>query len=153
MTRTAAALILLLAACARDTIPGTQIPDEPKTRAVLDAFGRYKAALEARDATALYGLAAPSYYDPGDPSRGVGPTDYQTLQTKLQHDFDKVDGLKLEVTLKDVQVKGEEARVDYFQVLRYAVNTPSGARWKSESDDARMKMVKVGGEWKIASGL
>ena len=62
-------------------------------------------------------------------------------------------GLKLEVTLKDVQVKGDRANIDYFQVLRYAVNTPAGERWKSESDDARMKMVKVGPEWKIASGL
>jgi len=50
MKRTAA-LLLLLAACSHDTIPGTQIPDEPKTRAVLDVFGQYKAALEARDAT------------------------------------------------------------------------------------------------------
>ena len=55
--------------------------------------------------------------------------------------------------IKDVQVKGDQANVDYFQVLRYAVNTPSGERWKSESDDARMKMVKIGQEWKIASGL
>jgi hypothetical protein len=152
MKRTAA-LLLLLAACSHDTIPGTQIPDEPKTRAVLDVFGQYKAALEARDANALYGLAAPSYYDPGDQVKGLGPTDYQSLPGKLQHDFDKVGGLKLEVTLKDVQVKGEEARVDYFQVLRYAVTTPSGERWKSESDDARMKLIKVGRDWKIASGL
>ncbi|TMA28292.1 MAG: hypothetical protein E6J78_06485 [Deltaproteobacteria bacterium] len=152
MSRTAL-LLLLLAGCSHATIPGTQIPDEPKTRAVLDVFGRYKSALESRDATALYGLASPSYYDPGDPGRGVGPTDYQALQGKLQHDFDKVAGVKLEVTLKDVQVKGEEAHVDYFQVLRYAVNTPSGERWKSESDDARMKMVRVGGEWRISSGL
>jgi len=148
-----AALLLLLAACSRNTIPGTQIPDEPRTRAVLDVFGQYKAALEARDANALYGLAAPVYYDAGDAVRGLAPTDYKALPGKLQHDFDKVAGLKLEVTVKDVQVRGDQANVDYFQVLRYAVNTPSGERWKSESDDARMKMVKIGQEWKIASGL
>jgi hypothetical protein len=147
------AALLLLAACSHSTIPGTQIPDEPRTRAVLDVFGRYKEALEARDANGLYALAAPTYYDAGDPVRGLGPTDYQSLPGKLQHDFEKVAGVRLEVTIKDVQVKGEEARVDYFQVLRYAVNTPAGERWKSESDDARMKLVKVGPEWKIASGL
>src|SRR5437868_12557090 len=97
----AAALLLFLAACSHNTIPGTQIPDEPRTRAVLDVFGQYKNALESRDANALYGLAAPSYYDPGDPSRGLGPTDYKSLPGKLQHDFDRVPGLKLEVTVKD----------------------------------------------------
>jgi hypothetical protein len=148
-----AALLLFLAACSHSTIPGTQIRDEPKTREVLDVLGQYKAALEARDSSAILGLAAPTYYDPGDPNRGLAPTDYKTLPGKLQHDFDKVAGVKLEITLKDVQVKGEQARIDYFQVLRYAVNTPAGERWKSESDDARMKLVKVGPDWKIASGL
>jgi hypothetical protein len=38
-------------------------------------------------------------------------------------------------------------------VLRYAVATPSGEKWKSESDDARMRFVRLNGEWKIASGL
>ena len=64
-----------------------------------------------------------------------------------------MNGIKLEATVKDIQVKGDEARLDYFQVLRYAVKTPTGETWKSESDDARMKFVKVDGQWKIVSGL
>jgi hypothetical protein len=61
--------------------------------------------------------------------------------------------VRLDATIKDLQVKGAEARLDYFQVLRYAVATPNGEKWKSESDDARMRFVQVNGEWKIASGL
>ena len=61
--------------------------------------------------------------------------------------------MRLEPTIKALDVKGEQARLDYFQVLRYAVATPSGEKWKSESDDARMQFVRVNGEWKIASGL
>ena len=56
--------------------------------------------------------------------------------------------------MRDVEVKGQEARIDYYQVLRFALRTPNGSeRWKSVSDDSRMKFVKVQGEWKIASGL
>jgi hypothetical protein len=142
-----------LLACSHATLPGTQIPDSPQNRAVLDVFSRYRVALESRDSTAIYALAAPGYADGGDATHGLGPTDYASLQKKLQTDFAKVTGIKLEATIKDIEVKGEEARLDYFQVLHYAVATPSGERWKSESDDARMKFVRVDGQWKIVSGL
>ena len=144
---------LLAVGCSHATLPGTNIADTPQNRAVLEVFARYQKALEARDANAIYSLAAPSYSDTGDAAHGVPPSDYGSLREKLQADLSRVTGLRLEATVKDIQVKGEEARVDYFQVLRYAVATPTGERWKSESDDARMKFVKVSGAWKIASGL
>jgi hypothetical protein len=152
--RTAAILAAACAAaCSHATLPGTNIPDNDQTRAVLDVFGRYREAIQARDSAALLALAAPSYYDAGDPSHSIGPTDRASLETKLQTDFKKVNGLKLETTIRDIQVKGDEANLDYFEILRYAVATPTGERWKSESDDSRMKFVKIAGEWKISSGL
>lgn len=147
------AAALALSACSHSRIAGTNIEDSPTTRAILDLFGKYRQALEARDASGLLALAAPSYSDAGDAAHGVGPTDYASLQQKLQKDFASVTGLKLEATVKDLSVEGDKARLDYFQVLRYAVATQGGERWKSESDDARMKFVRVSGEWKIASGL
>ncbi|MCA1828207.1 MAG: nuclear transport factor 2 family protein [Myxococcales bacterium] len=144
---------LLATACSHATLPGTNIPDSPQNRAVLDVFAKYRDALEARDPSALFALAAPTYYDAGDPTHSLAPTDYGSLQKKLQTDFGKVNGIKLEATVKDIEVKGDEAHLDYFQVLRYAVKTPSGETWKSESDDARMKFVRVDGQWKIVSGL
>jgi len=143
-----------LACSHRGTIPGTNIADEPETRAVLQVFVRYKRGLEARDANALLQLAAPDYYDPSDSSAGEGPTDYETLKVKLPQAFEKVSGLKLETTVRDVEVKGQEAQIDYYQVLHFAIRTPTGGeRWRTVSDDARMRLVMVGGEWKIASGL
>jgi hypothetical protein len=142
-----------LLACAHSTLSGTNIPDTEENRAVLETFSRYRDALEARDASALYELAAPVYSDRGDPAHALAPTDYASLKQKLETDFTRVNGVKLEATIKDIEVKGDEARLDYFQVLHYAVKTPSGEKWKSESDDARMKFVRVSGRWKIASGL
>src|SRR5205814_2190565 len=109
--------------------------------------------LEARDAGAILALTTPDYTDAGDPARGISPTDHQRLEQRLKGDLSKVTGLRLEATVKDMEVRGEQARLDYFQVLRYAVATPSGEKWKSESDDARMRFVRLNGEWKIASGL
>ena len=144
---------LAAAACSHAMLPGTNIRDTPQNRAVLDVFGRYKQALEARDAGAILALTTPDYTDAGDPARGISPTDHQRLEQRLKGDLSKVTGLRLEATVKDMEVRGEEARLDYFQVLRYAVATPSGEKWKSESDDARMRFVRLNGEWKIASGL
>jgi hypothetical protein len=154
MRATAAlACALALSACSHSKIAGTNIDDSPAARAILDVFNKYRQALEARDPAGLLALAAPSYTDPGDAPHGVGPTEYSSLPDKLKKDFDHVTGVRLEATVKDLNVQGDKARLDYFQVLRYAVATPSGERWKSESDDARMKFVRVDGQWKIASGL
>jgi len=147
----AAAAAASLACSHGGTIEGTRIPDDPETQAVLQVFVRYKRGLEARDANALLQLAAPDYYDT---SAGEAPTDYEGLKIKLPQTFEKVSGLKIEATVRDVEVKGQEARIDYYQVLHFAIRTPTGTeRWRSLSDDARMKLVKRGGEWKIASGL
>lgn len=147
------ALLLALAACSHGQIQGTNVDDTPTNRAIIEVFAKYRQALEARDPTGLLALAAPAYADSGDPGRGVGPTDYAGLEKKLKTDFDRVTGVRLEATVKELAVEGERAHLDYFQVLRYAVATPTGEKWKSESDDARMKFLKVNGEWKIASGL
>lgn len=150
-----AALFALAAsfACSHNTLPGTEIEDTPQTRAVLDVFTAYRNALQSRDPKSILALTAPSYFDNGDPGHALSPTDYAALPGKLQHDFEKVTTLRLEATIKDIEVKGNQAHLDYFQVLRYSFDTPTGEKWKTESDDARMKFVKVGNAWKISSGL
>lgn len=141
---------LALAACSHRTIAGTNIDDTPQVRAVLDVLGQYKNAMEARDGAALLRLAAPGYFDATDVAH---PVDYETLRRTLAHQFDNVPSLKLDLTIKDVEIKGEVARVDYYAVLRYDVKTQIGEKWKPSSDDARMRFARVGGEWKITSGL
>lgn len=144
--------LLLAAACSHNTIAGTNIPDEPETRALLDVLNKYKEGMEERNAQALLALTAPSYYDT---SRINRPIDYAALQKELPADLGKLAGVRLEMTIKDVKVDGQKANVDFFQVLRYAVRLPDGSeKWQpAQSDDARMKFVQAGGVWKIASGL
>jgi hypothetical protein len=155
--RIAAALfaVFLCAACSHNTIPGTSIPDKPENRAVLDVLAAYKAAMEARDPDALLSLAAPNYFDKGDPNRQstTGPLDYGSLRREIPEDFKDVKSVHLDITVHDVQVEGEKARVDYYAVLRYAISVSAGEKWFSEADDARMRLVKINGRWKIASGL
>jgi len=151
--RIAPLLALGALACAHQTIPGTTIPDEPQNRAVLQVLANYKQAMEARDADALFALAAPGYFDKGDPSRPTDPHDLQGLRRTVPKDFSSVRVLKLDIDIRNLKIDGERAQVDYFGVMRYAIAVPSGEKWFSESDDQRMKFVKIDGDWKIASGM
>lgn len=150
--RTLLALALLASSCSHNTIPGTNIPDDPETRAIIDVFGKYKEALEERDAAAVLALTSRTYYDTARLNR---PVDYAALERELPKDMAKLTGVKLEITVRDVKLEGDKANVDYFQVLRYSVKLPDGGeKWEpAQSDDARMKFARVSGVWKISAGL
>jgi hypothetical protein len=142
-----------LLACSHAVIPGTNVPDDPQNRAVLEVVARYKQAMEARDARALLSLAAPGYFDQGDPSRPSEPRDLEGLRKSVPKDFSDVRALKLDIDIRNVKVEGDRAQVDFFGVLRYAVAVPNGEKWFTEADDARIKLARVDGAWKIVAGL
>jgi len=107
----------------------------------------------AAGAASAHGLA----FDVSQPGAAVAAVDEAAVEAcaaglaEVRQRLD-ITHLADDTPLADVS-GGEQARLDYFQVLRYAIATPSGEKWKSESDDARMQFVRVNGEWKIASGL
>jgi len=142
-----------LVACAHNKIPGTDVDATPENRAVLQVLANYKQAMEARDANALLSLAAPGYFDKGDPTRPADPHDLEGLRRAVPRDFNGVRALKLDIDVRNLKVDGDRAQVDFFGVMRYAVAVPNGEKWFTESDDQRMKFVKVDGDWKISSGL
>jgi hypothetical protein len=142
-----------LAACTHNMIPGTTVPDEPQNRAVLQVLANYKQAMEARDPNALLSLAAPGYFDKGDPSRPGDPHDLEGLRRSVPRDFNGVRALKLDIDVRNLKIDGDRAQVDYFGVMRYAVAVPTGEKWFTESDDQRLKFVKIDGDWKIIAGM
>jgi len=153
MRKLLAVTLLFLAACSHNLIPGTDIPDQPETRAVLDVFAKYKLAIEARDADGIFALTAPSYFDAGDASHARAPMDYEAMKKKVAQDLTAVKSVRLDLTVRDLQVRGSKANIDYFATVSYAVAVPTGERWKRESDDARLQFLKIGGQWKIVAGL
>jgi hypothetical protein len=142
-----------LVACAHATIPGTNVPDDPENRAVLEVLARYKQAMENRDPDGLLSLAAPEYFDRGSAIRSTEPRDFEGLRKTLPKDFTGVRTLKLDIEIRNLKIQGDQAQVDYFGVMRYALAVPNGEKWFSESDDQRMKFVRIGNEWKISSGM
>ncbi|MBS2022165.1 MAG: hypothetical protein JST92_07115 [Deltaproteobacteria bacterium] len=155
LTLFALAAALALTGCKPSLIAGTKIPDTKDTRAALEVLSKYKDAVEALNADGVVALAAPSYFDKGDPSKGVSSRDYAGLKAGLAEDFKHLKTVKIDATIKDVRVDGDTALIDYYLVMHYMLVVPSTNKfpWKDDQDDAQLRLVRVNGEWKVQSGL
>jgi len=149
----AALLSLSLGACTPSTIPGTPIADTKDNRAVLDVLSQYQAAFQALDSDGMLQLASPHYFDKSFMDRGRNPVDYAHLQKTLTDKFGRLKAIKLEVTVKGLQIKGDLAQVDFFMVMHFSVAEQQGEKWFSESDDERMQLAREGGAWKVVAGM
>jgi hypothetical protein len=147
------AALFALAACTPSTIPGTPIPDTKDNRAVLDVLSQYQQAAQALDSDGILQLASPHYFDKSFMDRGRNPVDYAHLQRTLTDKFGKLKAMRMEITIKDMKVKGDSAQVDYFMVMHFSVAESQGEKWFSESDDERMSMAREDGAWKVVAGL
>lgn len=153
MKAAAALSALLMTACSHATIANTPIEDNRENRSVLDVLSRYKQAVEAKDIDAIFLLVSPDYMDVAIPGRTRDTKDYAALKSALKDQFDRTRSIRLELHPRDVKVEGDKALVDYFYVVRYDPVLPSGTSWRSETDDARLKLQRQQGQWKIVSGL
>jgi ketosteroid isomerase-like protein len=139
--------------CSARRIPGTQIADTPETRAVLDVVQSYRQAMENRDAAAVLALVSPAYFDTAGTNDPTDDLDRGALEASLAKELARADGVKLEFTIRKIEVAGDRAEAELFYESYYRVQTPSGAVPRRDSDVHRMKLQKLDGAWKIAAGL
>lgn len=153
LRRHAAALLVLLAACAPDFIPGTEAPDTADNRAIYEVIRSYVAAMQRRDAPAVLALVAPDYFDTAGTPDPTDDVDRATLERTLPADLARVAAVKLELAVKKIEVQGAQAKAEVFYDLYYRVNTPAGGVPKRPSDVHQMTFEKLASGWKISSGL
>jgi hypothetical protein len=148
-----AAGLALFAACAPRLLPGTDIRDTPENRAVYEVVRSYQQALERRDAPAILALVAPDYFDNAgtpDPSDDI---DRAKLEQTLPADLAKLEGVRLDVTIRNIQVQGDNATAEVFYEEYYRVQTAAGPVPRRDSDVHQIHLKKIQGAWKITSGL
>lgn len=148
-----AAAAASLAACAPRLLPGTSIDDNRQTRPVYDVIRAYGDAMQKKDAAAVLALVATDYFDSAGTPTPDDDLDRAALERTLAADLAKVDSFKLDLGIKKIEVHDADAMAEIFYDGYYRVVTPGGAVAKRESDLHRMTFKKVGGAWKIASGL
>jgi hypothetical protein len=140
-------------ACGVHRIPGTEIPDNSDTRAVVAAIEAYRQAAERRDAGAVLALVSQAYFDNAgtpDPSDDV---DYDHLRLRLASDYQKITALRLDIKVKQVDVTDRKAIAYVIYDEYYRVLTNTGEVAKQASDQNRMRLVREGTAWHFVSGL
>lgn len=152
-TLVAALAVLALAACGPHRIPGTEIRDTPETRAVFEAVQTYAQAMQAKDAQKVLSLVGPDYFDAAGTPDPVDDIDRGRLEQSLAKDFSQIEGLRLELTIRDIQVEGEQAYAEVFYDTYYRVQTPQGPVPRHDSDVHRISFKRESGTWKIVSGI
>lgn len=147
------AAVALSAGCSARRIPGTEIEDRGDNRAVYEVVRAYQKALEARDAPAILALVAPDYFDAAGTPDPADDLDRARLEQTLPADLARLEGVRVELTLRRIDVQGDTATAEIFYENYYRVQTPSGAVPRRDADVHRLTLKKLDGQWKIAAGL
>jgi ketosteroid isomerase-like protein len=154
-TRTVAlaALAFLAVACAPRRIPGTEIRETPESRAIYDVVRSYAQAMQDENAQAVLALVAPDYFDTAGTPDPADDVDGARLAGAIRADFEQIEGLKLDLTIRDIRVEGDRGFAEVFYDAWYRVQTAQGTIPRRDSDLHRIALRKADGAWKIVSGL
>jgi hypothetical protein len=144
---------LALTACGARRIPGTEIPDNSDTRAIVGVIEEYRKAVEARNAEAVLALVSPSYFDDAGTPDPADDIDREQLSRALPEHFRQLTAVRLGIGVNAVDVKGDAATANVFYDGHYRVATSGGEAAKSASDVSQMGFVRENGRWLIARGL
>lgn len=148
-----AVLVLAAAACSPRRIPGTEIRDTQENRAIYSVVDAYVKGMNERDAAAVLAQVAPDYFDDAGTPEPDDDLDRERLEKALAADLARVESTKLAVSLRKIEVQEDAAFAEIFYDSYYRVMTPAGAVPRRDSDVHRIRLKKVGADWKIVAGL
>ena len=148
----AAAALATLAGCMPRRLPGTDIEDTPDSRAVLDVLNAYTRAMESRNAQAILKLVSPSFHDDAGTGTPQDDLDAERLKQVLPERLERVEDLRLDITVKKMSFADDSAEVVYFYQSSFRVPAFSN-KPKNESGLKKMELRREGGAWKMVSGI
>jgi hypothetical protein len=154
--RLLAALVAVAAiGCSPRVIPGTDIPDTRDTRQIYALVQEYREALQRKDSNAIVAMAAPDYFDAAGTPEPEDDVNRELFAQRLPQDLSKIDSVKLDVTIRKIEVQKDRAIAEIFFDGWYRVKTPAGtAVPRRDSDLQQLLLRKVDGkQWMFTSGL
>lgn len=147
-----ALLLLPAVACAPKRIPGTEIRDTEETRSILRVMESYRRALEARDAAAIQGLVDRDFRDNAGTPEPDDDLTYDSLMKELPARLAKLSDVRLDFTIKRIEVRGATAQAVYFWNARYRM-PKLNSKPLLDSELEVMEFNRAGDGWKIVSGI
>lgn len=147
------ALAAAALACGPSLLPGTQIRETRDTRAIYDVLLAYRQAMNARDPAAALALVSPEYFDARGTPDPDDDVDARLLAQQLPAALARLDAVKLDFTIRKIEVHGDRAVAEIFYDSWYRVKAPDRVVPRRDSDLSQVLLHKVNGRWLVQSGL
>lgn len=144
---------VLLGGCGTTIIPNTAIEDTPRNREIIAFCEGYRNALEQRDIGALLAMASPRYYENSGTPEGEDDYDITGLRDVLRETLPRVQTVRYEFRYRRITEERDRVLVDYTYSGSFRVETEDGHRWFRRVADNRLELERVGGEYRILSGM
>lgn len=145
----------MLLGCGPAYIAGTEVPDTPENRALLDVVEAYRVAVESRDVDALSALVSRQYFEnamtTGDTSDDYGHK--ELLKRILPVLRDNIRSVVYKVNVNRVTITGNEASVFLEYELTFQFQEGGQEVWATSKDKNRLDFVREDGRWKVLSGM
>ncbi len=148
-------LLLSLAACGPGYLDaGQKVPATPQNKEIFEVLKAYHQAVEERDIEALKGLISLQFAENGgttdDPSDDYG---YDKVIQKLTMLRDNVKKLHLQLQLREIEVKGDDAAAEVHFVGTALLTEGGVDNYRTWDDINRLKFKREDGAWHIIGGL
>lgn len=143
----------LVAGCAGELIPNTDVPDTAENREAIQFVERYRHAVERRNVGEVLSLVSPRFYDDNGTPTTSDDRDYDRLREQLASAAERLLDVRYEMRYRRVTYRPDRVLVDYTYTSSFKIATPQGDRWETRLNDNRIEMMRENGELRIVSGI
>ena len=155
MKRLLIAVLPFLFACGPKYIPGTQIPDRPEYREILQLVERYKEALEKRDVKTLAAMVSRKYYEnAGTTSTSRDDYGYEGLVKRVfPYLQDNVKAVQYRIHVQRIKINKNRAYAEFEYWAKVLIEVGGEKKWIFKNDFDRLDFVREDGVWRIIRGM
>lgn len=145
---------LAVGACARQTIPNTDVEDTELNRDVISFCEEYRHAVEQRNVGLLLKLADKNYYEDGGNIDATDDLDYAGLEEYLKGRFEHTKAIRYEIRYRRVgRGRNDTITVDFTYSASYKLGTEEGDVWRRTVADNRLELRPEKDTYRILAGM
>jgi hypothetical protein len=144
-----------------DNLPGTEIPNTPEARAVLDVVEKYRIAFLRKDAAAVWALAHASYNDEAGTDDPTDDVNYEALGPLLRERLGQIDTLRFAIDYISLRIEGDRAIMRVWIDASYRLKPILAANgepreqsgYQRQQDFTEYELLLDKGLWRFVKGL
>ena len=143
------------------SLPGTEIPNTPEARAVLEVVEKYRISFLRKDAPAVWALAHTSYHDQAGTDDPTDDVDFNSLGPLLRTRLAQIDTLRFAIDYVSLRVERDRAILRVWIDASYRMKPilgPDGrpreqSNYETQQDFAEFELVHDKDLWRFVRGL